>query len=298
MSEYLERIPESSLTWYENGQLIKNPQFSANMEVYRVGVNENYKDIQKINEILPTLAPSDSVAGEVQARIEADNRLQEQIDLCALKTEIPTKLSQLTNDANYVTKEYVDGVTSSFASQISTINENLKNKLVADNIKQGTRITVAIEGNNVTINANVDDIVSDLNNVKNTELPKKLEAENIVAGNNVTVEKTEGGNVRINSTASGGETVEVSDTSSVTMQKSGSTISSSVKVSSALGNGLQLLPDGLYAGGGSSGEAKNISIEDSGNYYTTTTVEGALQEIGITLNGINELLVTQRVVVE
>lgn len=297
MADYNERIPESSLTWYENGQLIKNPQYSANMEVFRTGVNENYIDIQKILEIIPTLAPSDSVEGEVQARIEADEKLQQQINLCALKTEIPTKLSQLTNDAQYVTKTYVDNITSTFTSQISAINEDLKNKLVVENIKQGARITITTSGNNVTINANVDDLLNSINEIKNTELPKKLEAESILAGNNITVEKTESGKVKINSTASGGSSVEVSDTTSITMEKSGETISASAKISSASGNGLKLMPDGLYSSGGSS-EAKYVSVEDAGNYFTTSTVEGNLQEIGLALNGINEALETQRVVVE
>ncbi|MBQ7404236.1 MAG: hypothetical protein IJW05_12460 [Lentisphaeria bacterium] len=49
-----------------------------------------------------------------------------------------------------------------------------------------------------------------------------------------------------------------------------------------------------YSGGGGGGSgngtASNTTITDSGNYYESTTVEGALQEIGTKLNGVEAAL--------
>ena len=54
--EYEIRVPLSSLKWYANGELVSNPEFSANMEVIRVGINENYNNIQDIQNTILTLA--------------------------------------------------------------------------------------------------------------------------------------------------------------------------------------------------------------------------------------------------
>lgn len=39
------------------------------------------------------------------------------------------------------------------------------------------------------------------------------------------------------------------------------------------------------------GEAAEVVIDDPGNYFTSTEVNGALQEIGYTINGVNGVMI-------
>ena len=284
--EYYIRIPVSSLTWFENGDLITNPEFSNNMEVFRVGINENYNDIQKIQEDMTTLAPIESVSGEAQARREADIALGKRID--DLIAGLPTKLSQFDNDTGFTTKTYVDAINSAIQSQLSSLSNNIAGALVPANIVAGSRVVTSISGNNVTISVDVSDIES--------SLTKKLEVGNIKAGKNIKLTKS-GNDVTIEAE---GETISVTDTNSIDMTKSGTAISAAVKISGATGNALKEYADGLFCGGGSGGgasEAIMISILDEGGYFTGSSVEAALQELGAEVIGLRAAVSDQSAVV-
>lgn len=282
--EYFIRIPVSSLTWFENGELVKNPDFSNNMEVFRVGINENYKDIQKLQEDITTLAPIESVSGEAQARREADILLGKRID--DLIASLPTKLSQFDNDTGFTTKTYVDAINSAIQGQLSSLSNNVAGALVPANIVAGSRVVASVSGNNVTISVDVSDIES--------SLTKKLEVGNIKAGKNIKLTKS-GNDVTVEAE---GETISVTDTGTIDMTKSGTTISADVKISGVEGNTLKENPDGLYcAGGGGSSEAMMVSILDEGGYFLGSSVEAALQELGMQLSGLNTAISAQSEVV-
>lgn len=282
--EYFIRIPVSSLTWFENGELVKNPDFSNNMEVFRVGINENYNDIQKLQEDITTLAPIESVSGEAQARREADTLLGKRID--DLIAGLPSKLSQFDNDTGFTTKTYVDAINSAIQGQLSSLSNNVAGALVPANIVAGSRVVTSTSGNNVTISVDVSDIES--------SLTKKLEIGNIKAGKNIKLTKS-GNDVTVEAE---GETISVTDTGTIDMTKSGTTISADVKISGVEGNTLKENPDGLYcAGGGGSSEAMMVSIRDDGGYFLGSSVEAALQELGMQLGGINQAVAAQSGVV-
>ena len=244
--EYFIRIPLSTLKWFENGELVKNPEFSNNMEVFRVGINENYNDIQRIQDEMTTLAPIDSLTGEATARKEADAIINKRID--ELIAGLPTKLSEFENDTGFTTKTYVDSIQTAIQGQLTALSNNVSDRLVPANIIAGSRVSVSVSGNNVTIGVDISDIENSINTI-NTNLAKKLEPESILAGNNITVTRKDG------------------------------------KVTIAT------------TGGGGSGEASGISIADAGNYFSTGTVEGALQELGMQLGGINQAVAAQSGVV-
>lgn len=282
--EYYIRIPVSSLTWFENGELVKNPEFSNNMEVFRVGINENYNDIQKLQEDITTLAPIESVSGEAQARREADILLGQRID--DLIEGLPTKLSQFDNDTGFTTKTYVDAINLAIQGQLSSLSNNVAAALVPANIVAGSRITTSISGNNVTISVDVSDIESSLTN--------KLEVENIKAGDNIQLTKS-GNDVTIEAIS---EVLTATSTSTIDMVKEGTTLKSNVKISGVEGNTIQENPDGLYcAGGGGSSEAMLVSILDEGGYFTGSSVEAALQELGMQLSGLSTAISAQSEVV-
>lgn len=56
-------------------------------------------------------------------------------------------------------------------------------------------------------------------------------------------------------------------------------------------NGVTPDANGNVDAGG--GTAEEVTVADTGNYYTSTNAEGALQEIGQVLNGVNGELVTR-----
>ena len=287
--EYSIRIPTSSLKWFENGELISNPDFSNNMEVFRVGINENYNEIQRIQEDMIYLAPIDSVSGEAAARREADQLIHLRID--ELIAGLPTKLSQFENDAGFSTKTYVDTINAAIQGQITALSGNIAQALVPANIIAGSRVSTSISGNNVTISVNISDI--------ETSLAKKLEVGNIKAGNNIKLTKS-GNDVTIEAE---GETISVSDTNSIDMTKSGTTLKADVKVSAVSGNALRTYTDGLYVpetsgGGGGSSQATQVTILDEGGYFTGTSVEMALQELGASLIGLEDAVAMQSEVVQ
>jgi hypothetical protein len=245
--EYFIRIPLSTLKWFENGELVKNPDFSNNMEVFRVGINENYNDIQRIQDEMTTLAPLDSLSGEATARKDADAIINKRID--ELIAGLPTKLSEFENDTGFTTKTYVDSIQTAIQGQLTTLSNNVSDRLVPANIIAGSRVSVSVSGNNVTIGVDISDIENSINTI-NTNLAKKLEPESILAGSNISVTRKDG------------------------------------KVTIAT------------TGGGGSGAASGISIADAGNYFSTGTVEGALQELGMQLGGISSAVAKQSGVIE
>lgn len=182
MEELYIRIPTSSLVWFENGDLISNPDFSTNMEVFRVGINENYNDIQRLQADLINFAPIDSLNGEAAARREADTLLGQRID--AVQASIPTLISQLTNDANYTKKEYVDGINASIQGQLTALNNSVAGSLLPANIIAGSRVNTTVSGKNVTISVDVADIETRLNNLNAEKIPV-TDIGNYFAGANV-----------------------------------------------------------------------------------------------------------------
>lgn len=285
--EYYIRIPASTLKWFENGELVSNPDFSNNMEVFRVGINENYNDIQKIQEDMTTLAPIESVNGEAAARRDGDIAINKRID--ELIAGLPTKLSQFDNDAGFTTKNYVDSLNSAIQNQLSALSGNIAGALVPANIIAGSRVSTTVSGNNVTINVNVSDIES--------SLAKKIEASNIKAGKNIKI-TTSGNDVTIEAE---GETISAADTNSIDMTKSGTTLKADVKISSVIGNVLTQNADGLFvpeSSGADSSEAIMVSILDEGNYFVGSSVEAALQELGSNLIGLQDAVAMQSEVVQ
>ena len=252
--EFNIRIPLSSLTWFENGEIVKNPEFSNNTEVLRAGINENYNDIQAIQDAMTSLAPLDSVSGEATARKEADALINKRID--ELIAGLPTKVSEFENDAGYTTKTYVDSVQTALQGQLTTLSGNVSKRLLPANIIAGSRVSTSVSGNNVTISVDVSDLQASINNLNSemtTKLSKKLEAADIVAGDNVTISRT-------------GNTVKISATGG--------------------------------SGGGGSSEAIGITIADAGGYFETSSVEGALQELGASLIGLADAVNYQSGVIE
>lgn len=182
MEELYIRIPTSSLVWFENGDLISNPDFSTNMEVFRVGINENYNDIQRLQADLTNFAPITSLNGEAAARREADTLLGQRID--AVQASIPTLVSQLTNDANYTKKEYVDGINASIQGQLTALNNSVAGSLLPANIIAGSRVNTTVSGKNVTISVDVADIEARLNSLNAEKIPV-TDNGNYFAGANV-----------------------------------------------------------------------------------------------------------------
>ena len=245
--EYQIRVPVSALKWFENGELVKNPEFSANMEALRVGINENYNEIQDIQNTIITLAPIDSVTGEAQARINGDLALGQRID--EVIDSIPTKVSQLENDSNFTPKNYVDTINTTIQQQLTTISGSVAECLLPANILAGSRVTLTKQNKNITINVDISDIVAQIN-VINDSLDKKLETGNVKAGHGIRVE-TSGRNVTIYNTYAevGGQT------------------------------------------------AVEVPISDAGGYFSTDSVEGALQELGMALSGVSNAVNAQSEVV-
>lgn len=130
-------------------------------------------------------------------------------------TGMPTKVSDLTNDAGYLTtipSEYVtDAELSLQLGEYATKEELSTTNATVTNLQT----TVASNTNSIGV------VKEDLNNLENTVTNNsadiatldagKLSPANIIAGNNITIDKN-GNNLTINST--GGVTIEDSSTTS------------------------------------------------------------------------------------
>lgn len=105
--EYLIRIPTSVLHWFENGDLVKNPEFSTNMEVLRTGINTNYNDIQDLQkakqQVIIDIGTVVENVEELRGRVDtAEGKIEELIS--AVK-EMPTDVADLTNSLGYITND-------------------------------------------------------------------------------------------------------------------------------------------------------------------------------------------------
>lgn len=103
--EYLIRIPTSILHWFENGDLVKNPEFSTNMEVLRTGINTNFNDIQDLQkakqQTLTELGEIVKDISELRGRMgTAEGKIEE---LISAVREMPTDVADLTNSLGYIT---------------------------------------------------------------------------------------------------------------------------------------------------------------------------------------------------
>ena len=138
------RIPKSVLHWFENGELVKNPEFSNNNEILRVGINANYEDIQTMQTTLTDLEATilelttdvNDLQGSVQTL--ASNVSSLQTELTQIKITVPTKVSDLLNDAGYITKAVSDLENYYLKSSLYTKDE--VNTLIGD--KTGVSIQV------------------------------------------------------------------------------------------------------------------------------------------------------------
>src|SRR5574344_2978760 len=112
-------------------------------------INYVHRNISASVDTTPTVSSTNLISsGGVKSYV--DTGLASKAD----KTEIPTKVSELTNDSDFQTGTQVT----------TTVTNATANKLEATNIKAGTNITVSTSGNNVTINSTstgVGDLKSD-----------------------------------------------------------------------------------------------------------------------------------------
>lgn len=103
--EYLIRIPTSVLHWFENGDLVKNPEFSTNMEVLRTGINTNFNDIQDLQkakqQVIIDIGTVVENVEELRGRVDtAEGKIEE---LISAVREMPTDVADLTNSLGYIT---------------------------------------------------------------------------------------------------------------------------------------------------------------------------------------------------
>lgn len=147
--DYEIRIPKSVLHWFENGELVKNPEFSNNMEVYRVGINENYEDIQDIQAQLGIYsAITDQNSDDIEI-------MQDQIDtLLGLTAEIPNKTSDLINDSGFVNSTEVGTIVD------TDVNSKIPS-IVAQVLTQ------------ITIPTKTSDLINDSGFITSSALPTK-----------------------------------------------------------------------------------------------------------------------------
>lgn len=102
--EYNTRILTSELNWYENGDLVKNPEFSANMEMIQTGINENYKDIQDLQRQAENFVEIDNIlAGDNIEITKEEKKVTINAKLTAEKTVVK-------DVAGYYNSKNVEGI--------------------------------------------------------------------------------------------------------------------------------------------------------------------------------------------
>ena len=101
--EYNTRILSSELNWYENGDLVKNPEFSANMEVIQRGINENYKDIQDLERQAENFVEIDKIVAGNNVEI------QKQDKVVTVSAVLKAENTTLVDAAGYYNANTVEG---------------------------------------------------------------------------------------------------------------------------------------------------------------------------------------------
>lgn len=142
--EYETRIPTSVLHWYVNGELVKNPEFTNNMEVYRVGINANYNDIQDLQartNLLEPIVEQDTLdIAEMKPQIQS---------LLIAVASIPNKTSDLINDSDFITHADLPTRTSDLTNDSGFIDKNV-NDLVYYTLATATGSTIELSINSST----------------------------------------------------------------------------------------------------------------------------------------------------
>lgn len=118
---------------YQDGQVLYGSDLNANNDVTEQGVNDNYRLILELQQ---DKADVSNVAEQVQ-------ELQTQINNKADRSEIPTKVSQLENDENFVDATYVNNA-------IDNLELPVASETVLGVIKVGDNLTIEADG---TLNA-------------------------------------------------------------------------------------------------------------------------------------------------
>ena len=102
--EYNTRILSSELNWYENGDLVSNPEFSANMEVIQRGINENYKDIQDIQKQAENFVEIDKIVAGDNIEIEKQDKT------VTVNAVLRADKTTVSDAAGYYNSSNVEGV--------------------------------------------------------------------------------------------------------------------------------------------------------------------------------------------
>ncbi len=101
--EYNTRILSSELNWYENGDLVKNPEFSANMEVIQRGINENYNDIQDLERQAENFVEIDKIVAGNNVEVEKQDKV------VTISAVLKAEKTTLVDAASYYNAKTVEG---------------------------------------------------------------------------------------------------------------------------------------------------------------------------------------------
>ena len=102
--EYNTRILSSELNWYENGDLVSNPEFSANMEVIQRGINENYVDIQDLQRQAENFVELDNIIAGDNVNIEKNDKV------ITISASLKAEKTSVVDAAGYYNAKNVEGV--------------------------------------------------------------------------------------------------------------------------------------------------------------------------------------------
>lgn len=117
MEEYNTRILTSELNWYENGDLVSNPEFSANMEMIQKGINENYKDIQDLQKQAENFVEIDKIKAGDNISVEKKDK---EVHISAI---LKAEKTSVADAANYYNSKTVEGILQELGLLIFTALE-------------------------------------------------------------------------------------------------------------------------------------------------------------------------------
>lgn len=104
MEEYKTRVLSSELTWFKNGDLISNPEFSANMEVMQRGINENYVDIQDLQRQSENFVEIEDIVAGKNISITKENKV------VTVSANINAKTIPVVDEAGYYNSKNVEEI--------------------------------------------------------------------------------------------------------------------------------------------------------------------------------------------